>query len=149
MGRILLTILSIGFFLFQLPAHAAEEPDVDTIKPAAEAGDADAQFALAEAYHKGEGVTQNNAEAAKWYEKSANRGNVDAQFALGFVYRGGDGIPMDKVTSYMWFELANEHGNVHAYELRNDVAWSMTEDQIQEARKKAKQWKPVKDEAPN
>ncbi|HEU5046347.1 MAG TPA: tetratricopeptide repeat protein [Rickettsiales bacterium] len=110
----------------------------------AEQNDAEAQFNLGEAYLKGDGgLPQSDKEASKWYYKSAMQGFSDAQFAMGFVYRGGGGIPMNKVLSYMWFDLAAKNGDYRAYSLRNDVAWSMTEPEIEEARKKSKQWEPV------
>ena len=42
-------------------------------RKAAEQGDAKAQFNLALRYYKGEGVTQDYAEAAKWYRKAAEQ----------------------------------------------------------------------------
>ncbi len=143
--------LVIGVLHYTPAAFAAEEviPDSDEIaelRDKATNGDADAQFQLAEDYRKGEGVPQDDTAAREWYEKSANQGNSDAMVAMGFIYRGGSGVPMDKVLSYMWFQLAVDHGNEHAYELRNDVSWAMTEQQILEGRKRASQWKPSKPE---
>lgn len=107
--------------------------------------DPEAQFNLGEAYLKGEVVKKDEKEAAKWYYRAAMQGYPDAQFAMGFVYRGGGGgVPMDKVLSYMWFDLAAKNGDYRAFELRNDVAWSMTEAEIDEARKKSRQWEPDK-----
>jgi len=108
----------------------------------AKAGDADAQFNLAEAYRDGESVRKDMQEALKWYHRSATQGNTEAQFALGFAYRGGDGVQMNKVLSYMWFDIASKNGEESAFGLRNDVAWSMTEPEIDEARNKAQAWKP-------
>ena len=72
-------------------------------------------------------------EAAKWYERAANQGYLDAEMAMGFIYRGGEGRPMDKIMSYMWFDVAAKGGNASAFNLRNNVAWSMTEAEIKEA----------------
>ncbi len=49
-------------------------------------GDANAQNTLGEMYEKGKGVTQNNAEAVKWYRKAAEQGNAKAQNNLGIMY---------------------------------------------------------------
>jgi len=108
----------------------------------AQKGDAEAQFNLAEAYLRGEGVVQNEKEAARWYYKAAVQGYVDAQIAMGFVYRGGGGLPMDKVLSYMWLDLAAKSGDDRAVWLRNELAWSMTNYEIEEAREKSLLWKP-------
>ena len=140
-------ILLAVLFSFSSPLFAADSDETtpeqvaNWQKKAAE-GDADSQFNLADALQKGEGgLDQNERDAAKWYYKSAVQGFTDAQFAMGFVCRGGNGIPMDKVLSYMWFDIAARNGNDKAFGLRNDVAWSMTEAEIDEARKKSRSWK--------
>ena len=51
-------------------------------RPAAEKGDARAQFYLGEAFNKGRGEVQDFAEAANWYRKAATQNNVDAQETL-------------------------------------------------------------------
>ena len=52
---------------------------LEQFRPAAEQGDARAQFYVAEAYNFGRGTVQDYAEALKWYVKAADAGNVDAQ----------------------------------------------------------------------
>lgn len=140
-------ILFMTCSLISLPAFAqtdseeATPTEVKQWRAEADKGNAESQFNLAEALQKGEGVDQDEKEAAIWYYKSAVQGFVDAQFAMGFVCRGGSGVPMDKVLSYMWFDIASKNGDERAFGLRNDVAWSMTESEIDEARKKSRSWK--------
>jgi len=139
-------------FSFEYDEATTTSQDVANLLILAKKGDAEAQYNLANAYLKGEGVEKNEKEAAKWFEKSANQDYADAQMAMGFVYRGGGARPMNKVLSYMWFDLAAKNGDDGAYELRNDVAWSMTESEIDEAREKSHKWKPgqeVSDEENN
>jgi len=57
--------------------------------PAAESGDALAQFNLATLYHSGAGLPQNEKEAVKWYIKSAENGYALAQEYLAAAYREG------------------------------------------------------------
>ena len=54
----------------------------DTLRKAAERGDAKAQFSLGVCYQNGWGVGRDTAEAAKWYSKAAEQGNADAGAAL-------------------------------------------------------------------
>ena len=54
--------------------------------PLAEQGDADAQYNLGVMYDNGEGVTQDDAEAVKWYRRAAEQGNAFAQHNLGVMY---------------------------------------------------------------
>ncbi len=44
-------------------------------------------------YDEGLGVTQDYAEAMKWYRKAAEQGHAGAQHNLGFMYTEGQGIP--------------------------------------------------------
>ena len=48
-------------------------------RKAAEQGDADAQSSLGYMYRKGQGVTQDDAEAVNWTRKAADQGNAEAQ----------------------------------------------------------------------
>jgi hypothetical protein len=48
----------------------------------AEQGDAKAQYNLGVMYRKGHGVPQNDAEAVKWYRKSAKQGDAEAKSLL-------------------------------------------------------------------
>ena len=51
-------------------------------RPLAEANDANAQFYMGWMYDEGNGVTENDQEALKWYEKSAKNGNESAEKAV-------------------------------------------------------------------
>ena len=57
-------------------------------------------------YGKGQGVTQNYAEAVKWFRFAADQGDASAQYALGLMYGNGRGVPHDYVSAYMWFNLS-------------------------------------------
>lgn len=54
--------------------------------PAAESGDAEAQFLLGEIYRRGLGVGENPRIAAKWYAAAAKQGRADAAGELGILY---------------------------------------------------------------
>eukprot|EP00913_Durusdinium_trenchii_P015750 g14801.t1 len=43
----------------------------------------------------GQGVEQNMAWAAHWFEQAALQGHVDAQYNLGLMLESGDGVPED------------------------------------------------------
>ena len=59
--------------------------------PLAESGHAAAQFNVAVLFEKGQGVTQDLAEAARWYTKAAEQGDAEAQYD---VAQGMAVIPM-------------------------------------------------------
>jgi hypothetical protein len=82
---------------------------------AAALGDAGAQGVLGSMYHQGvpaAGITQNYAEAARWYRKSAEQGHSFAQHYLGKLYNNGDGVPQSFAEAAKWFELAAQNGHV-------------------------------------
>ncbi len=107
----------------------------------AEQGVAEAQYFLAGLYaKKGQGVTQDDAEAVKWYRLAAEQGHANAQFALGAHYWLGSGVPLDYVLSYMWFNIAAASGTANASQGRGIVARKMTPAQIAEAQKLAREW---------
>jgi TPR repeat protein len=112
-------------------------------RPLAEQGDARAQTGLGGLYYNGQGIQQDYAEAAKWARKAAEQGYASAQAYLGIMYWNGQGVPQDAVLAYMWLNLAaaQEPGAVG----RRDVAASqMTPEQIAEAQRLAREWKPTK-----
>lgn len=76
--------------------------------PLASAGHAAAQFNIALMYHGGLGVSPNEAEAVKWYKKSANNGFFAAQEFLSAAYEEGwFGLPQDKNLARFWEEKAS------------------------------------------
>jgi TPR repeat protein len=65
-------------------------------------------------YFFGEGVSQDFAEAVKWYLKAAEQGNADAQFNLGGIYQEGIVVPQDYPQALNWYIKAAEQGHERA-----------------------------------
>jgi uncharacterized protein len=110
---------------------------------AAEQGFADAQFNLGIAYLSGRGISQDDEEAVNWFRPAAEQNQVAAQFNLGRAYSIGQGIVKDTVQAHMWLTLATARGNENASIALDAVAREMTLDQIAEAERLAREWKPV------
>ena len=115
---------------------------VQLCRPLAEKGDARAQLSLGGIYYNGQAVQQDYAEAAKWTRKAAEQGYAPAQADLGVLYWNGQGVPQDIVLAYMWFSLAAAH-EPDAVEERDLAASQMTSDEIAEAQRLAREWKPT------
>ena len=98
--------------------------------------------ALGAIYQIGEGVTQDYAEAMRWYRKAAEQGDVTTQVQLGFMYSKVKGVPQDYVQAHMWYNLAAAQGDKDARESRDSLAKKMTPAQIAEAQRLAREWKP-------
>ena len=73
---------------------------------------------------------------------AAEQGDANVQALLGGMYYGGDGVPQDRVLAHMWYNLAAAQGHAIAKELRDLMAKSMTSEQIAEAQRLAREWKP-------
>jgi TPR repeat protein len=112
------------------------------LRPLADQGDPEAQQLIGGFYENGKWVPQDFAEAAKWYHKAAEQGSVQGQANLGFMYAMGRGVSKNNVLAYMWLELAVAKGNADAMWNRRNVAAQMTPDEIKQAQRIAKEWKP-------
>jgi uncharacterized protein len=116
----------------------------------ADQGNARAQFSIGKMYYIGQGVRRDYAQADAWYRKAADQGFDYAQFDLGAAYEdGGLGVAQDYALAHMWFDLAsspatNTELRQMAVENRDKVAAHMTPDQIAEAQRLAREWKPTK-----
>jgi TPR repeat protein len=108
---------------------------------AAEQGLADAENSLGDMYKKGEGVKENHAEAVKWYRRAAEQGDAAGQYDLGFEYWGG--LRPDYVQAYMWFSLAAAGGIDNGNGMMSESGRHMTPNQIAEAQRLARDWKPT------
>jgi hypothetical protein len=79
-------------------------------RPLAEAGDADAQFNLGQAYRLGRGVPINLALAKGWFERAATSGHLDAETTLGLLlFQNGD-----QAQGLKWLKQAAEKGEPRA-----------------------------------
>ena len=90
------------------------QPVQVTLMDAANRGDAAAQYEVGERHANGDGVTQDMAEAAKWFERSANQGLAAAQYRLATQYEKGRGVKQDDRLAREWYEKAAQGGNVKA-----------------------------------
>ena len=116
-------------------------------RPLADQGTASAQHNLGVMYRIGLGVPQDYAAAVSWYRGGADQGTASAQYNLGVMYLYGQGVGQDYVQAYKWFTLSASRAT-RAYlreertRQRDIVAARMTPQQITEAQRLAREWKP-------
>ncbi len=95
------------------------------------------------AYNSGDYAT-----ALRLWLPLAEQGDAIVQFRLGLLYYWGHGGLQDSVQDYVeahkWFNLAAARGNLHAAGNRDWLAKKMTPDQLAEAQRLAREWKPKK-----
>jgi uncharacterized protein len=121
---------------------------VKWLRKAADQGKANAQLFLGLMYYHGEGVLRDYAEAAEWLRKAADQGNADAQYNLGRMYYTGEGVTSDYIQAFVWFSLsaADSKGlsQKDAIIGRDFIAEKMWPQQMAEAKRLAREWKPQK-----
>jgi TPR repeat protein len=61
-------------------------------------------------------------------------------FRLGMMYSTGAEVPTDYVSAHKWFNLAAMRGNAEAIRLRREIASEMTEAEIAQAQRAARDW---------
>jgi len=126
-GRPLLAACAAALLLLGAQAGAGAAPDdvkagverwmrgdyagaIAQWRPLADAGNADAQFNLGQAYKLGRGVPANAATAQSWYQKAARQGHEQAQVNVGLLlYNGGR-----KQEALPWIRKAVELGDPRA-----------------------------------
>jgi hypothetical protein len=124
-------------------------------RKAAEQGSAEAQVALGNMHYRcgreigslcasATPVYPDYAEAVKWYRKAAEQGDSWGQIYLGRMYVAGQGVPQDYVLAHKWANLATAQKSFVTRE-RDLVAAKMTPEQIAEAQRLAREWKPKKE----
>jgi TPR repeat protein len=88
----------------------AQTSTIDQLKTKAELGDIAAQSTLGTLYFEGIGLSQNFAEANKWWQMAANQGDANSQYNLGMSYNLAMGVTKDDVMAAMWWAKASEQG---------------------------------------
>ncbi|HEX7271273.1 MAG TPA: protein kinase [Casimicrobiaceae bacterium] len=81
------------------------------LKPLADAGNAQAELRLGDAYADGRGVERNMRSAESWYEKAALQGEIPAQLKLGAMFANGAGVNRNNNLAYVWYGTAASLGS--------------------------------------
>lgn len=108
-----------------------------------------AQFNLGVMHAEGQGVPQDYVEAIRWYRLAAEQGEARAMFNLGVSYAEGQGTDQNYILAYMWFNLAaprflpsEADRRRVAIHNRDLTASRMSREQIAEAQRLSREWRP-------
>ena len=140
---------SLGLLYFE--GRGVQQDYAEAIKwfhRVAEKGHAAAQRNLGLMYLLGHGVEQDYNQAITWYRRAADRGDAVAQCNLGEMYEKGQGVTLDFVAAYQWYSLAASNENEaeivkDAVKNRDLIAAMMTDAQIAQAERQARDWVPT------
>ena len=129
----------------QPPQPTIAPPVVETatvaeLQQLAQHGDPAAENALGLRYASGDGVRQDDTEAARWFTKAAENGNVKAQVALGTRYWAGRGVPASLTQAYFWTVLARASGDKNSKTFAEFLASHMTRPQAAAIEQQANIW---------
>jgi uncharacterized protein len=131
------------------PPVPGQKPLRERLLERALKGDAEAQFDLGKNYETGRiGLPKDFAQAEHWYRESAAQGDPYAEASLAILLQfGKGGIHVDQVQAYMWYQLAVAHSSgadqETIVEMRDSLGRRMTKDQVAEAQRLAREWKPA------
>ena len=66
--------------------------------------------------------------------------SADALYELGIVCASGRSAPADLVSAHKWFNLAAMKGHADAARMRREIASEMTDGEIGQAQRAARDW---------
>lgn len=123
---------------------------LDWYTKSAERGNPDAQSSLGKLYFigvacnyfVGTSCPNDGAKAFELFMKSAEQGNFEAKHNLGFMLSRGIGVRKNNVEAYKWYSLAINEGAQISIPFLDSLAKEMTPEQIAEAQRLAREWKP-------
>ncbi len=163
MARMLSRFITLGVLAFltvfcTLPAYADYKEGlrhyeakrylqaIEDFSVMAARGHSGSEFMMGVMYFYGNGVSRDSGVAAVWFHKSALKGHPPAQLAFGSIHIRGVGVGQDFTDAYMWLTLASQ-SNVpgivsQALALRDGAEKEMPVQQIEKARRRAREWRP-------
>lgn len=98
--------------------------DIALLTRAAKRGDTQAQLALAARLATGDGLPQDEAEAARWYTAAANDGSGDAAYNLATMYERGEGVRKSKSKALALYRKAEKLGSGDASIILGELSLS-------------------------
>jgi TPR repeat protein len=110
---------------------------------------AEVEYSIGEAYHDGDGMPQNDAQAIRWWMRAAERGYRLATYALVSAYTDDESVHEDYIKAYMWFCIGEEWLGVgrefisFTSEFVRQTGYlqhSLTPEEIGEAKRLAREW---------
>jgi len=135
-GRLVPThlTLSVEFKLF------GDNDKILRLSEKAKAGDAAAEFELANAFFAGRDIPKDETRGLALLERAARDGLPEAQFQMGERTYGNGSNPETYVSAYVWYVLARRGGSEQSQAKAEILAAEMTAEQLSEAQKRLDNW---------
>jgi TPR repeat protein len=111
---------------------------------AANQGYVEAYGYVSGSYERGRGVEKNLGEALRWARLAADAGHAGGYWQLARMYEKGVAVTQDNVQAYMWYDLVAQTENDKSAAIYRDIVASrMTQEQITEAQRLAREWMAI------
>ncbi len=110
---------------------------VNWYRRAAEKNHLEATKRLALINFSGAHMWTSKVRAVIWFRKAAQLGDVASQGFMGRIYENGWGVEPDIVEALKWFTIAAHHGNAAAQRDKDRIEFTLSEEQIAQARGRA------------
>lgn len=107
-------IISLLLGASSLISAESNAPAVGNLQPESSTNDAAAQYQLARAYLRGEGVPKDSQKAFELMKAAADQGHADAMGGIGYFYSAGIAVPNDPKLALEWFRKGAEKGSAKA-----------------------------------
>ncbi len=116
---IFITQIAVCIFCLQAWLYAQTEKEITvdslaTLKMAAIAGEAKAQYELGTLFYIGTAVKQDYARALRWFKYASNQGYAPAHNMLGVLYETGNGVRQNYRVAVGLYRTAAEKGEINA-----------------------------------
>ncbi len=108
------TVGATAWLALGSPARQPDQPSASPPHLRAEQGDAEAQLQMGMRYAEGDGVIQNDKEAARWFALAARQGLAEAQYQYGLALLHGKGVVQDYQSAFRWIEQPAQRGYARA-----------------------------------
>jgi len=127
-----LIVIFLGLLFLCGSPPSLRAQDLYALEAASANGDKEAQNLLALRYYKGDGVPQDNAQAAILFKRAARQGLRKAQFNLAYMYHHGIGLPQDYNMACVWYKAAADQGHSEARKALNRLLQYSSNANLQE-----------------
>ena len=115
------------------PSHPSDQAEITRLlRQAADLGYPNALMALAECYHHGKGVAQNDLEAFTYYKKAALFGHPEGIFQISYRYLLGQGVPQDTQQALYWLKQLKTVPVIATAALASPATRTTTTPEVQE-----------------
>jgi TPR repeat protein len=114
LAAVIALVGTTAWFALDQPGPATLPPDPTLPHARAAQGDAEAQLQMGMRYAEGDGVIQNDKEAARWFALAAKQGLAEAQYQYGLMMLQGRGVVQDYKAAFSWIEKPAQRGYAKA-----------------------------------